>query len=372
MPSAKRMPHARHLRLANQRLVGRGWRTPADAVRFMTAMQAQDYAGALWSVGLRVSGCTQADVEGAIASRTIVRSWPMRGTLHLVAAEDLGWILSLTTERLIAGAAKRRANLGLDLPTLERARGVVVRALEGGRQLSRSALLTAIERGGVSTAGQRGYHVLWFLSQTGTLCFGRREGKEQAFVLSSEWIRKSRRLDRDEALGELVRRYFASHGPATRKDVVAWTKLTAGDVSTGLAIARPDLATLEADGETYFMAADAEAVLADVREEADGVRLLPGFDEYVLGYRDRGAVLAPEHADAIVPGGNGVFRPTVVASGRVVGTWRAKARARKTVVETVLFEGTKLARRDVRAIEEQVARYGAFLGVACELAMDRA
>ena len=183
------------LRLVAQRIAGPGLSTAADAVRWLTAVQAQDFSGVLTSVALRTSAGTRRAVEAAFNAGEIVKSWPMRGTLHLVAAEDLPWILPLTARRAVAGAAARRAQLDLDTPILERARELAVNALTGGNQLRRDDLLAAWKRAGLITAGQRGYHMLGYLAQTGTLCFGPMRDAEQLVVLLDEWITHPRRLE---------------------------------------------------------------------------------------------------------------------------------------------------------------------------------
>jgi hypothetical protein len=311
------------LRMAAQRLVGPRERTPADAVRWLLAVQAQDLPGALTSVALRTAGGTRAAVEAALDAGAVVRSWPMRGTLHLTAAEDLPWMLQLLGPRVLAGAASRRAALELTDDEVERAREIAVAALGGGGRMSRTELVTALADGGVPTTGQRGYHLLWYLAQSGTLCQGPVRGGEQLFVLLDEWVPAPRRLDRDEALGELALRFFAGHGPATVKDLVRWAGVLVRDVRTGLAVAAPRLARLEVDGVEHWMDPATPGRLAAARDEAAAVHLLPGFDELVLGYADRSCTVPAEFADRIVPGGNGMFRATAVHDGRVVGVWRA-------------------------------------------------
>jgi hypothetical protein len=323
------------LRLAAQHIAGPGLPTATDAVRWLTALQAQDHNGVPTSVALRTAAGTRQAVEAALNAGEIVKSWPMRGTLHLVAAEDLPWMLQLAAPRVVAGAAARRARLDLDTSTLEHARKLAVNALTAGHQLRRDDLLAAWNEGGLATAGQRGYHMLWHLAQTGTLCFGPMRDGEQLVVLVDEWIARPRRLEREEALGELVWRYFRSHGPATVKDFTRWTNLIAADVRAGLALARPRLTRLDVEGVEYFMDPQTADLLDTCRRRARGVFLLPGFDEFILGYADRGAVLPTEFADRIVPGGNGMFRPTVVSDGQVVGTWKHTGRgAKRTVVAT--------------------------------------
>jgi len=344
------------LRLASQRISGSQCSTPAEVVRWMLALQAQDLPGVRWSVGLRQPGSSEAAVDAAFHAGEIVRSWPLRGTLHVVAAEDVGWLLELTAPRALGSAPYRRAYLGISDADVERAHGLAVTALSGGRVLARDALLAAIAAGGVSTAGQRGYHLLWYLAQTGTLVLGAPEGRQQTLALLDEWVPAPRRLDRDEALVELALRYFRSHGPGTVQDLARWSGLTMLEVRRGLALCGGQLTTLELDDVTYHLASEA----LDAPPPGGEVHLLPGFDEYLLGYGDRSAALAPAHSQAVVPGGNGMFKPTIVVDGEVVGTWRRALTAREVLIDLVPFgplPGT-LRKGLIRAADT----YGAFLG----------
>jgi hypothetical protein len=325
------------LRLVAQRLAGPLPPTAADAVRRLTAVQGQDLPGALLSVALRTASGARADVEAAMNAGEVVRSWPMRGTLHLVAAEDLPWLIGLLGPRVLAGAPARRSRPGITDAQIERARGIAVQALNGGRRLRRAELLAALADGGVEITGQRGYHLLWYLSQTCTLCLGPIEDGEQRFVLMDEWIPSPRRLGPEEALAELALRFFLGHGPATVKDLARWAGLPVSEARTGVAAAGEGLARLEVDGVEYFLDPLTRALLAEHREEALRVRLLPGFDEFVLGYADRTCAVPAEFADRIVPGGNGMFRPTVVSGGRVVGTWGYTGRGAKRTVTATPF-----------------------------------
>ncbi|MGH3982461.1 MAG: winged helix DNA-binding domain-containing protein [Pseudonocardiaceae bacterium] len=325
------------LRLAAQRIAGTGFATATDAVGWLTAVQAQDYPGAVTSIALRTESRTRQDVEAALNAGEVVRSWPMRGTLHFVLAEDLPWMLDLTTKRLLTGAASRRAALGLDMPTIERSRQIARNALEGGRQLRRDALLAIWDQAGLLTVKQRSYHFIWHLAQTGTLCYGPVRDGEQCIVLLDEWVAHPKRPEREEALGEWALRYFQSHGPATVKDFAWWTKLIAADVKTGLAIAKPQLERIEVGGVEYFMHPETTTLLDSCLSHAKGVFLLPGFDEYMLGYQDRGAALPAEFSQRIVPGNNGMFQPSVIADGKVVGTWKRSGRGSKQTVAATPF-----------------------------------
>ncbi|HEY0127085.1 MAG TPA: winged helix DNA-binding domain-containing protein [Blastococcus sp.] len=318
------------LRLAALGLVGPREPTAVGAVRRLGAVQAQDYPGALTSVALRTAGRSRTGVEAALDAGEVVRSWPMRGTLHLVAAEDLRWFLDTVGVRALAGVGKRWAGLGLDEAQAERARELVLAALAVRERASRAELLAAIGEGGVAVTGQRGYHLLWYLSQTGTLCLGPTDGAgEQLFVLLENWVPDARRPERDEALAELALRFFTGHGPATVADLVRWAGSTARDVRSGLAEVRDRLEAVTVDGTEYLMDPATPDRLAGARAEAEGVLLLPGFDEFVLGYGDRTAVVPAEFAARIVPGNNGMFRATVVHGGQVVAVWRWNGRGAK-------------------------------------------
>ena len=355
------------MRLAAQRITPRERATPGPIVRSMLAMQGQDLPGARWSIGLRGHGLTDHEVGAAFDAGDVVRSWPMRGTLHVVAAEDIGWMLELMAPRVIAATATRRAQLEITEDDLRRARAAAVGALEGGRALTRQDLLSAISGSGIVIDGQRGYHVLGYLAQTGTLVLGPLSGKQHAFVLLGEWVREPRRLDRDEALGELAGRYLRSHGPATERDLARWSGLPLRDVRRGMALCGNRLARLDLGGITYHLAPEVlDAASAPASEGAvPDVRLLPGFDEFLLGYGDRSAALAPEHAQAVVPGNNGMFLPTIVIDGEVMGTWKRTAGTREAVIRLSPIGALPDEARE--GLASAVLAYGAFLGKAARI-----
>lgn len=320
------------LRLAAQGIADPGDRTPADAVRHMLCLQGQDYPGVVRSIALRTASGEEADVKRAMDDGEIVRSWPLRGTLFATPAEDLPWMLELMGERVLTGFAKRREQLGIDERLIERARRVALKTLEPDGRMTRAQLMEAWE-GLLGDVKQRGYHLLWTLSLRGHLCFGPTlHGGEHLIVSLPDWVAEPRRLEGEAALAELARRYFASHGPATAKDFLWWTKLPAKEGRGGIADAREHLEAVEADGTEYLMDPRTPDALAACRKRAEGIHLLPGFDEYVLGYQNRDAPLPPEFADRIVPGNNGIFRPTVVDRGRIVGTWKRQGKGAKAAV----------------------------------------
>jgi len=349
------------LRLRNQRLASAPLPSPAEAARWLGAVQAQDYLGSLWALGLRARRASEAAVEGAVADGSIVRSWPLRGTLHFVAAEDLRWMLELAAPRTVARAAHRYRQLELDEATFAKSNRVLARALRGGKRLTRPELAAELGRAGIPTDGQRLIHLLNRSALDGLTCYAARRGKQFTFALLDEWAPAARRLGHEESLAELAGRYFRSRGPATLRDFVWWSGLTTADARSGLELAKPRLSGENFGGETYWLAPSAPAAVGD----APDAFLLPAFDEYTVAYKDRGAVLDPAHAPLVNAGG-GILGPTVVVGGRVVGTWKRELKKDSVVVSTNLFAPLKASER--RAVEEAAERYGAFLGLPAESA----
>ncbi|MET8528995.1 winged helix DNA-binding domain-containing protein [Micromonospora sp. NPDC005172] len=332
--------------------------TVAEVVEWFGAMQAQDLASGLWSLGARLPGSTVADVQAALERREALRTWPMRGTVHLVPPADTRWMLELTGVRAMSGSATRRAQLGLTEADEARALDVLGAALAGGGRLTRAQCLATLRAAGIGTDGQRGYHLLWYASVRGVTCVAPNVGTEQTFVLLDEWAPEQRRPERDEALALLAHRYVRGHGPVTDREFAGWSGLTLTDARRGLAAADDLLGTVRVDGEPMYV----DAALADTpRVPAVGVVALPGFDEYLLGYRDRTLMLDTAHRAAVVPGNNGIFQATVVRAGRVVGVWKRKA-GREAVTLTVrpLTPLTADGRTDV---ERALTRYADFLGL---------
>jgi hypothetical protein len=346
-------------RLHNQRIASTTFQNPGDVVRWLGAVQAQDYLGALWAVGLRMESTVERNVEQALADRTILRTWPMRGTLHFVASEDARWMLELMTPRVLAASARRlQKQYGLDDAVFARSRDAFVRALQGGRQLTRNAMYQALEDAGIPAAGQRGLQILWRLAQEGLICFGAREGKQQTFVLLDEWVPGARRLEREEALAELAIRYFISHGPATVQDFAWWSGLAPAAAVAGLESARSDLMQETLDGQTYWFSPS----MPPSEKASPTACLLPAFDEYTVAYKDRGAVLDPAYAKESEYG----LSPVMVLDGKVVGTWKRTLEKKSVAVTLSPFSSIKKA--GMNAFTRAARRYGAFLELPAVLA----
>jgi hypothetical protein len=350
-------------RLISQQIAKSAADRPEEAVRALGAVQAQDFLGSLWAVGLRTPGATEPAIERALAERTIVRTWPMRGTIHLVAAADVRWMLELLAPRVVQRTASRRAQLEIDEPTVAASAALLSQALAGGRQLARGAIYELLGQHGIATANSRGLHILGRLAHDGLICFGAREGKQPTFALLDEWAPSARSLPRDEALAMLALRYFSGHGPATVSDLMWWSGLTTKEASAGLADAAAQLGREQAGGQTYYFAQDARAAAP----APDAAFLLPPFDEFLVGYRDRSAVIDTAGMERVAPGSNGIFHPIVVLGGRVVGTWRREIKRDRVLLSFSLFGPLDSAQS--AAVAAAGERYGQFLGLPAAIGL---
>lgn len=324
-------------RLHSQLLGGNPAATPHETVAHFGAMQAQDYLAALWAVGVRTPGATERDVERAIEQREIVRCWSMRGTLHFVAAEDVRWMLELRAPRVLKRHRLRlERDFELDARVLRRCRTVVERALQGGNALTRVEIYALLDQAKIDTRNSRGLHILFALAHERLICFGARRGKQPTFVLLDEWVPPSKPKAREEALAELARRYFTSHGPATIADFAWWSGLTTTEAKEALSLA---------------------GAIDHAHVAKWTVHLLPPFDEYTVAYKDRSAVIDPANAKRVNAGG-GMINAIAVVNGLVVGSWKRELRDGKVTVTPF----RELSARETRALDKEAARYARFLG----------
>lgn len=345
-------------RLAAQWLGGsataRG-RSVVDVAHRMLALQGQDWRSSRWALGVRAPGTTVADVAAAFNDAEVVRSWPMRGTIHVVPAEDIGWMQRLTNAGPLAGAPKRREFLGITDAMLDRLVEVSIAALGDGPQ-TRDSIAAAWTEAGIEWKSNWRYHLIWWLCQNGIAVFGPTEGAaEPGLVLVEGWIRSPRNLEGDEALVELASRYASARGPVRAKDLAWWAGIGVREArrGLGLAVESDTLMPMSCDGDALW--ADPETL--DAPEPPEWL-LLPAFDEHLLGYTDREAQLDAAHFEHIVPGRNGMFLATVVHRGRVVGTWKRGTR-RNSGPELTPLPGEAL---DEAALAPEVERWRAFHG----------
>ena len=334
-------------------------RTVAGVVEWFGAMQGQDFASVTWSLGLR-TGRTRDEVGAAFESGQILRTWPMRGTLHVLPGVDARWMIHHLGARALRGAEARRQFLGLAEEDADRAADIIGEALAGGRAMTRAECVAALESAGIPSAGQRAYHLLWYASQKGVTCVGPQRGKEQTFVLLDEFAPPGPDLDRSSALAVIAQRFVRSHAPVSAHDLARWADLTVTDARAGLAAAEGVVQRTIDGRELFVPEALLDAVSGDHRTGNLPARALPGFDELILGYRDRTAQLDADHETLVVPGGNGVFSNTLVVDGRVVGTWRRRELAR--TVDIVASPFARITAPDRRRLDRSLDEFARFVG----------
>ncbi|MEF2968630.1 winged helix DNA-binding domain-containing protein [Paenibacillus sp. M1] len=340
-------------RLRNQRINRPGELTASDVVRRLGAIQAQDYSQALWAVGLRMQQAHASEVENAIAEKHIVLTWAMRGTLHLVTAEDVHWMIKLLAPRILSKSQPRLKQMGLDSKLLSHFEDLIYQALKEKKRMNRAELMALLEDKGFVTKNGRGYLLLWYLAQIGLICLGPMEGKQQTFVLLEEWLPNRKSYSKEESLKEIAERYFTGHGPATVHDFAWWSGLTVTEARTGIEAAALALHSEKIAGVEYWMGPDS------AKGNESGVFLLPGFDEYLLGYKDRSAVLEKKFAPFIVPGNNGVFKPMLIVDGQIEGTWSRKIKKDGVDISVSPFSPT--TPWSVESLDQSIQRYRKFV-----------
>jgi Winged helix DNA-binding domain len=368
MPRSLSEEQVRLLRLRAQRLTGAPPGDVHEVVRAMGGIQAQDTAASRLAVRPRGAGLDAAAVRDACnLERSVVRTWAMRGTLHMLAAEDAGWLVALLGPGFAAANRRRRLQLGLDDDASERGLRAIGKVLGAHGPLPRGELVSRLAGEGVAVdrRSQAPAHLVAYAAMLGLVCRGPDlDGDEPTYVLVDDWVGGRRRaLDPEAALAELTRRYLGAHGPATPADLAAWAGIAAGRARRGFELVAGELVEVEAAGAPAWTLGGAGPPRPG--RGAPSVRLLYRFDDYLLGWRGRDQVLSPRFARRIHAGG-GWIHPAVLVDGRVVGTWRLGTTAGGVTVAVEPFEplhGT------LRGLEAEAADLGRFLGATATLSV---
>ena len=349
-------------RLLAQHLVTPALATPADVVRTLGAVQAQDYSGAKWGLGMRMREGTDAAIERAFAEGSILRTHVLRPTWHFVTPADIRWLLALTGPRVKQAMMHYDRRLELDEPLYRRSRNVIVRALRDGNHLTRTELRREIERARIEIAGtQRLAHVIARHELDAVICSGPRRGKQFTYALLDERVPAAPSLTRDEALLELTTRYFTTRGPATANDFSWWSGLTVADAKRGIEVAGTSLEREDIDGRTYW------SVVGESRRRIRGplAHLLPNYDEYFIGFRDRSAITRRGGASDLVKGGTVLTPHVAVIDGQIVGAWKRTIAPSELVIEMRLV--VKASASERKALERASRDYARFLGLTAKL-----
>ncbi|MET0932483.1 MAG: winged helix DNA-binding domain-containing protein [Mycetocola sp.] len=347
-------------RLVNQRLAGTPFDGVADAVGWLGAVQAQEFAEAKWSLAERVRDCTDADVEEAFSRGDIVRTHVLRPTWHFLAREDARWILRLTRPRVHALNAYWYRRAELDDDVFARADDVFAGALAGGQFRTRRELAARLAEAGIEAAGPRLAYLLMHAELNELICNGPRRGRQHTYALFDDRVPVSAGDGRpyEAALDEFVFRYVRSHGPATVRDFATWSSLPVRDIREALVRLEDRLESLVEDGTSWYVARDTASVAAQP-DRLKGAFLLPMYDETIVAYQDLRVVLAhtPPRPDLI--------ERAIVIDGLTVGTWRRTLNSDSVVVEANLFGA--LTEAQIPSLQNSVERFGRFLRVAAML-----
>lgn len=352
-----------HQRLHTQRIAGTRFQKPEDVVKWLGAVQSQDYPAAQWALGLRLDDAKDTDVEQAFTEGAILRTHVMRPTWHFVMPADIRWLLKLTAPRVKAVMSSYDRPLELDDALYTRCNDILTKALEGGKHRTRQELGSILQREGIQTKGQlqRLGHIMMRAELDGLVCSGARRGKQFTYALLEERVPEAKALKQEEALAELALRYFTGHGPATLKDYAWWSGLSTADTKAGLEMVKSQLIHEVVDGQTYWFAPSAPFI----KDASPTAYLLPNYDEYGIGYKDRHAILDESRTKELDPERSIYFGHMIIMDGQVVGAWKRTLNKGAVVVAAQTF--TPLSEAESQAFAEAAERYGTFWGMPISL-----
>jgi Winged helix DNA-binding domain len=345
-------------RMLNQQMVTTGFKKPADLVAWLGAIQAQEYAHSKWAVGLRLAGSVDADIERAFTKGDILRTHLLRPTWHFVAPADIRWLLALTAPRvnLINGFMYRK--MELDNKIFNRANDIMVTELNGGKQLTRVMLQSAFKRKKIIADGFRLSYIMMRAELDGIICSGARSGKQFTYALLDERVPPFKKLNEDEALAELTKRYFNSHGPATLKDFAVWSGLTNTLVKKGLAMVSSHFIHEKTGSEIYYFPPTAPFN----KKLFQQAWILPPYDEYIMGYKNREAIFV--NRNKMNPAPALLYDNTILIEGQVAGSWRRTTEKNSLILEYHLFNPSK---KQLAALNRVVRKFSKFMGLPVTL-----
>lgn len=340
------------LRIAAQRIGALTDRNPAAVVSHLCALQAQDFPMSKWAIGIRSIGLTQADVDQAIERGDIIRTHALRPTWHLLANADVDWILKLTAPQILVSMRSRHKQLGLDEKLIMQCKKIIEQHFRVADSRTRAELIAALKKAKITLAAECYSHILLRCELDRLICSGPVQGSDTAYALYALRVRKTENLAQGEALARLAERYFTGHGPATLADFIWWSGLKVGEARIAYAAVEKQFRREKVAEATYLIPKAA-------RPAREGVYLLPAFDEFIIGYTDRSAVLAPGMSAKVISN-NGIFRATILVDGIVRGTWKREIKKGKFLFLPEFFGKTDARLKAV--VEKKAEELAAFGG----------
>ncbi len=347
-------------RLMSQQVGGTKFSSPKMILDWMGAIQSQDYAMAIWAVGIRTPNSTKTGIEAAIDKGEILRTHLLRPTWHFVSSDDIYWMLELTAPQIKRSSKSRQEDLGLSPALLRKCNHVIEKALRGGNHLNREELILELGKAKIATDQNRASHIFAWAELEGLICSGATKRGKPSYAILEERVQKSKPLDKETALATLAKKYFTSRCPATFQDFVWWSGLSTRDAKQALELAGPEFSAKTINLQTYWF----PATYLTSNPNDEKVHLLPAYDEFIISYKDRSAALPLETFNTVVSN-NGIFRPVIVVNGQVTGIWTRMIGKDKVLVEAELFEPVSKEIRD--HIEGATAQYGRYMEKETEL-----
>lgn len=345
-------------RLVNQKIASSTFSQPEEVVSYMGAMQAQEYAMAKWAIALRLPNAKESEIEKAINEGKILRTHVLRPTWHFVSPTDIKWILKLSAPRVHAQNAFMYRQTGTDSKLFNKTTGIIIKALEGGQQLTRNAINELFKQQGITADGVQLGIFMMYAELEGLICSGARQGNQFSYALIDDVAPQAIMMGEEEALATLTQRYFASRGPATINDYATWSGLTVTTAKKGYEMVKSQFETALIDGKEYIFS---EQEIADTGQLQTSF-LMPDYDEYGIAYKDRSAVLSRAKDQ---PNSSGfIFNRMIVLNGQVVGSWYRTIKGKNLTLQTTPFK--PLTKKEQQEVKQMAHRFGKFLGIEPE------
>ncbi len=343
-----------NIRLASQRIEPSAFENVKKLVSWMGAMQSQDFAMAKWAIGARINGATNETVEAAFNKGEIIRTHLMRPTWHIISSDDIHWMLELTAPRIKSLMKSRNYELGLSDEVILKTNGIIEKALSEKEYLTREELTVKFNTANIKTDENRLSHILVSAELDGVVCSGPANGNKQTYALLSKRAPNRKVLNKDEALAELAKRYFTSHGPATLKDFTWWSGLSVTEARKALDFVKSDFISETVNSEDYWFSGS----LSEFRKNKSSVYFLPAYDEFLISYTNRSASISQvENPKAI--SNNGIFRPVIIENGQVIAIWKRTIKKDNVIIEIDFF--TPPDEKMKLRTEEAAIQFGIFL-----------
>jgi len=351
------------LRLHNQGLSQKIFKDPVDAVTQLGAVQAQDYAGAKWALGQRLADCAEATIEKDFNEGKLLRTHILRPTWHFVTPADIHWMLLISAPRVHIANASYYRKAGLDAATFKRTNATIMKALRGGNQLTRTEIASVLEKAGIPTGGEfRLIYIMMYAELDGVICSGARRGKQFTYALLEERVPQVKVWAREEALAELMKRYFTTHGPATLQDFIWWSGLTMADAKNGMDMVKSEFISEDINGQTLWFREPKSTPAGKLLT----AHLLPNYDEYFIGFKDRSAIGEVIKKANLAKDDSMLIANLILLNGQVIGGWRRALKKETVILE--LKPINKPTKNEKEAIEHEAEKFGDFLGVSSTIA----